>query len=299
MKVILKQDIENLGRKGDTVEIAPGYGRNYLIPRKLALEITPSNLKMIEIERQALKKKIEQERLSFKELIQKLNEVSLTFTRKAGEKDVIFGSVSSSDIKEELGKLGFEVDKKKILLDEPFKRLGNYTVSIKVFYDDRAEIKVQVVREGEAREEKKEEIDKVKKEEKGEEEAAVEEEKKEEAKEVEEEKKEEEKEEAKEEKKEEPKEVEKGEAEEQEKEAEKEPEEVKREKAEETEEKIEMEAEGVEETQKEKKKEIEAGAEEEEKGEAKGEKSGKDRKGEETEDEKSKAKEEVEVSTEE
>lgn len=288
MKVILKQDIENLGRKGDTVEIAPGYGRNYLIPRKLALEITPSNLKMIEIERQALKKKIEQERLSFKELIQKLNEVSLTFTRKAGEKDVIFGSVSSSDIKEELGKLGFEVDKKKILLDEPFKRLGNYTVSIKVFYDDRAEIKVQVVREGEAREEKKEEIDKVKKEEKGEEEAAVEEEKKEE-----------EKEEAKEEKKEEPKEVEKGEAEEQEKEAEKEPEEVKREKAEETEEKIEMEAEGVEETQKEKKKEIEAGAEEEEKGEAKGEKSGKDRKGEETEDEKSKAKEEVEVSTEE
>lgn len=288
MKVILKQDIENLGRKGDTVEIAPGYGRNYLIPRKLALEITPSNLKMIEIERQALKKKIEQERLSFKELIQKLNEVSLTFTRKAGEKDVIFGSVSSSDIKEELGKLGFEVDKKKILLDEPFKRLGNYTVSIKVFYDDRAEIKVQVVREGEAREEKKEEIDKVKKEEKGEEEAAVEEEKKEE-----------EKEEAKEEKKEEPKEVEKGEAEEQEKEAEKEPEEVKREKAEETEEKIEMEAEGVEETQKEKKKEIEAGAEEEEKEEAKGEKSGRDRKGEETEDEKSKAKEEVEVSTEE
>jgi large subunit ribosomal protein L9 len=265
MKVILKQDIENLGRKGDTVEIAPGYGRNYLIPRKLALEITPSNLKMIEIERQALKKKIEQERLSFKELIQKLNEVSLTFSRKAGEKDVIFGSVSSSDIKEELGKLGFEVDKKKILLDEPFKRLGNYTVSIKVFYDDRAEIKVQVVREGEAREEKKEEIEKVKKEEKAKEKAAVEEEKKEEAEEVEGEKKEEE---VKEERREEPQKEEKGEAEEPEKEAEKEPEEVRKEKAEESE-------------------------------EAKVEKKGEDKRGEEAEVEKGKVKEETEVSAEE
>jgi len=263
MKVILKQDVENLGRKGDTVEIAPGYGRNYLIPRKLALEITPSNLKMIEIERQALKKKIEQERLSFKELIQKLNEVSLTFTRKAGEKDVIFGSVSSSDIKEELGKLGFEVDKKKILLDEPFKRLGNYTVSIKVYYDDRAEIKVQVIREGEAREEKKGEIDKAKKEEKAEKKAAAEEEKEEESK-----------------------EGEKGEAEEPEEKAEKKPEEAKKEKAEETEEKMEMEAQGIEDTEKEKKEETEAGGEEEKKGETKGEKSGEDRKGEETEDEK-------------
>jgi large subunit ribosomal protein L9 len=271
MKVILKQDIENLGRKGDTVEIAPGYGRNYLIPRKLALEITPSNLKMIEIERQALQKKIEQERLSFKDLIQKLNEASLTFTRKAGEKDVIFGSVSSSDIKEELGKLGFEVDKKKILLDEPLKRLGNYTVSIKVFYDDRAEIKVQVVREGEAREEKKDVIDKVKKEEKAKEKAAAEEEKKEEAEEAEEEKKEEEKEEAKEERREEPKKEEKGEAEEPEKEEE--PEGVKQEKTDETEEKIEMEAKGVEDTEEEK-KEAKAGSAEEKKEEAKEDKKG-------------------------
>jgi large subunit ribosomal protein L9 len=281
MKVILKQDIENLGRKGDTIEIAPGYGRNYLIPKKLALEITPSNLKMIEIERQALKKKIEQERLSFKEFIQRLNEVALTFTRKAGEKDVIFGSVSSSDIKEELKKLGFEIDKKKVLLDEPIKRLGNYTVSIKVYYDDLAEIKVQVNREGEAREEKKEEIGKVKKEEKGEEKAAAEEEKKGEAKEAEEEKKEAEKEE-------EPKEGKKGEAEEPGEKAEKEAEEAKREKAEE---KLETEAKGVEDTEKEKKEEIEAGAKGEKEEEAKGGKSRKAGKGEETEDEKSKVEE--------
>lgn len=192
MKVILKQDIENLGRKGDTVEVAPGYGRNYLIPKKLALEITPSNLRMIEIERQALKKKIELERASFTEVIQKLNEVSLSFIRKAGEKDVIFGSVSSSDIREELEKLGFEIDKKKILLDDPIKRLGNYTVPIKVFYDDRAEIKVEVVREEEAKEEKKEEIEVEKREEvKEEEKAEAKEEKKEEVEETEEEKKEE------------------------------------------------------------------------------------------------------------
>ncbi len=276
MKVILKQDVENLGRKGDTVEIPPGYGRNYLIPRKLAIEITPSNLKMIEIERQALKKKIEQERVSFKELIQRLSEVSLTFSRKAGEKDVIFGSVSSSDIKEELKKLGFEIDKKKILLDEPIKRLGNYTVSVKVYYDDQAEIKVQVIREGEPREEKKEEIDKAKKKEKGKEKAAAEKEEREEKKE------------------EEPKEGEKGEQEKPEEKAEKEPEEVKKEKEEE-----EREVKGVQDTEKEKKEEIEAGAEEEKEAEAKGEKSKMDGKGEETEGEKSKAKEEVKVSPEE
>lgn len=158
MKIILKEDIDNLGRKGDIVEVAPGYGRNYLIPKKLALEVTSSNLKMIEIEQQALKKKIEQERLSYQQFIQNLNEAGLTFARKAGEKDVIFGSVSSSDIKEALGNLGFDVDKKKILLDEPIKRLGNYSVPVKVYHDDHAEIKVEVIREEEAQERKKEEV---------------------------------------------------------------------------------------------------------------------------------------------
>jgi large subunit ribosomal protein L9 len=147
MKVILKQDVEKVGRKGDVVNVAPGYGRNYLIPRKLALEVTASNLKMIEIERQALKKKVEQERQSFQGTIQKLNQVTLTFPRRAGEKDVIFGSVSASDVKEALDKLGFEVDKKKIQLDEPIKRLGNFTVPVKVFHEDKAEIKVVVIKE--------------------------------------------------------------------------------------------------------------------------------------------------------
>jgi large subunit ribosomal protein L9 len=147
MKVILKQDVEKLGRRGDIVNVASGFGRNYLIPRKMALAVTPTNVKTIEIERQALKKKIEAERQSFQSLVQKLNQVSLTFSRRAGEKDVIFGSVSSGDVKEALDALGYDIDKKKILIDEPIKRLGNFSIPVKISSDDRAEVKVVVVRE--------------------------------------------------------------------------------------------------------------------------------------------------------
>lgn len=155
MKVILKDNIENLGRKGDIVEIAPGYGRNYLIPKKLALEVSLSNMKMIEMEQQALKKRLEKEVLSYQELIQQLNQTTLSFVRKAGEKDIIFGSVGSSDVKEALDKAGFEIDKKKILLIEPIKRLGNFTVAIKVYHEQQAEVKIEVIKEEEEGKEKK------------------------------------------------------------------------------------------------------------------------------------------------
>jgi large subunit ribosomal protein L9 len=147
MKVILKQDVEKLGRRGDVVNVAPGFGRNYLIPRKMALAVTPTNIKTIEIERLALKKKLEIERKSFQSLTQKLNEVSLTFTRRAGDKDVIFGSVSAGDVKEALDALGYDIDKKKILLDEPIKRLGHFAVPVKISAEDRAEVKIVVARE--------------------------------------------------------------------------------------------------------------------------------------------------------
>ncbi|MDH4272302.1 MAG: 50S ribosomal protein L9, partial [Candidatus Aminicenantes bacterium] len=140
-------DVENVGHKGDIVNVAPGYGRNYLIPRKLALEVTPSNMKMIEIERQSLKKKVEKERESYQDLIRRLNEVTLSFPRKAGEKDMIFGSVSAADVKDALDRLGFEIDKKKIGLDEPIKRLGHYTIPVKVFRDDKATLRVEVRKE--------------------------------------------------------------------------------------------------------------------------------------------------------
>lgn len=147
MKIILTQDVEKLGRKGDLVNVAPGFGRNYLIPRKMALEVTASNVKMIEIERAHLKKKADAERQSFQSLIQRLNAVSLTFRRRAGEKDVIFGSVSAGDVRDALAAQGFEIDKKKVVLPEPIKRLGSFTVPIKVYHEDRAEVKVLVERE--------------------------------------------------------------------------------------------------------------------------------------------------------
>ena len=149
MKVILKQDVENVGRKGDIVSVAPGFGRNFLLPRNLALAVTASNMKMVEIERTSLKKKVEEERLSYRDLIQRLNQVTLSFARKAGEKDHIFGSVSAGDIKEGLDKLGFDIDKKKIVMDEPLKRLGSYAIPVKIYHDDRAEIKVHVVKDQE------------------------------------------------------------------------------------------------------------------------------------------------------
>lgn len=147
MKVILKQDVEKLGRRGDVVNVAPGYGRNYLIPRKMAMAVTATNIKAIEIERAALKKKFEAERKAFQSLAEKLNQVSLTFARRAGDKDVIFGSVSAGDVKDALDKLGYDIDKKKILLDEPIKRLGHFAVPVKISMDDRAEVKIDVVRE--------------------------------------------------------------------------------------------------------------------------------------------------------
>ncbi|MFW6132123.1 MAG: 50S ribosomal protein L9, partial [Candidatus Aminicenantaceae bacterium] len=127
MKVILKQDIDNLGKRGEIVNVANGYGRNYLLPKKLAIKVTSSNMKMIEIEKASLEKQIEKERLSYQEVIDKLNQTELTFEKKSSEKDVIFGSVSVSDIKEALDKLGFDIEKKKIVMKDPIKRLGNYT----------------------------------------------------------------------------------------------------------------------------------------------------------------------------
>lgn len=156
MKVILRENVENLGQKGDIVNVAKGYGRNFLLPRKFAIEVTKSNIKMIQMEQQALKRRLEKEMLSHKTLIERLNATTLTFTRKSGEKDLIFGSVSTSDIKEVLDQMGFDIEKKKIILEEPLKRLGNYSVPVKIFHEHRANVKVEILQEEEtdAKEEK-------------------------------------------------------------------------------------------------------------------------------------------------
>lgn len=148
MKIILKENIENLGKRGDIIDVAAGYGRNYLLPKNIALRVTPSNLKMIKMEQKALRKKLEKEMSSYNEIIDRLNQTTLTFKRKIGEKESLFGSVSVADIKEALDAAGFEIEKRKILLSEPIKTLGQHIISVKVFHDDRAELKIAVVEEG-------------------------------------------------------------------------------------------------------------------------------------------------------
>ena len=148
MKVILRDNIENLGKRGDIVNVARGYGRNYLIPNKLALEVTPSNMKMVEQQQKALRKKLEKEVKTSQEQIERINQIQLSFSRKAGDKDSIFGSVSVSDISKALEEKGFDIEKKKILLAEPIKKLGTYKIPVKVFHDDRAEITLEVIKEG-------------------------------------------------------------------------------------------------------------------------------------------------------
>jgi len=147
MKVILRESIENLGKKGDIVNVAPGFGRNYLLPKKMALEVTSTNMKMIEMEQKALRKGLETEMRSVQALVDRLNQVTLRFTRKTGEKDTLFGSVNVADIKDALDKKGFEIEKRRILLSEPIKTLGEFKVAVKVFHDEQAEITLEVAPE--------------------------------------------------------------------------------------------------------------------------------------------------------
>ncbi|MFO7980223.1 MAG: 50S ribosomal protein L9 [Candidatus Aminicenantes bacterium] len=161
MKLLLRENIENLGKKGDIVDVAPGHGRNYLIPKKMAVRVTPSNMKMIEIEQKALKKGLEKEMESYNEITERLNNTNLVFQRKTSEKETIYGSVSANDIKESLDKLGFNIEKKRIFLEEPIKKIGTFTVPIKVFHEQQAEVKVEVNKEEEGEEGKKEEKEEV------------------------------------------------------------------------------------------------------------------------------------------
>ncbi len=147
MKVILKEDIKNLGRMGDTVNVKDGYARNFLFPKGLAMEATEQNRKAVE----RLRREHAMHEIKEKEDAQivkdKLSQVTLTFTAKAGEEGKLFGSITSMNIEEALKAQGVEIDRKKITLEEPIKRLGEYTVTIKLHPEVSAEIKVNVVPE--------------------------------------------------------------------------------------------------------------------------------------------------------
>ena len=148
MQIILQEDIDKLGNRGDVVTVKPGYARNYLLPRKLAVEATAGNLKAIERIRGALAKKTATELEAATKQAELLNAVGLKFTRKTGENDQMFGSVTSADISEGLAAQGFKIDKRQVQLSEPIKIIGESQVTIKVFRDVTAQIKITVEKEG-------------------------------------------------------------------------------------------------------------------------------------------------------
>jgi large subunit ribosomal protein L9 len=147
MEIILREHIDNLGRRGDVVKVAAGYARNYLLPRKLALAVTEGNKKQIERERKAGEIKDAQERTEADAYAQRLEALEIEIARRIGENNVMYGSVTSADIATALGVKGFTVDKRKIQLPDAIKALGEVQVPVKVHRDVTAQVKVKVVPE--------------------------------------------------------------------------------------------------------------------------------------------------------
>ena len=147
MEVILKEDVVNLGSRGDIVKVADGYGRNFLLPRKLALQATLANKAVIETMKTSAARRSASEKVQADELAAKLEPLVLSFTRKSGEAGHLFGSVTSADIAGDLAAKGFEIDRRKIVLNEPLKSLGDHTVAIKLHREVTAHVKVKVLAE--------------------------------------------------------------------------------------------------------------------------------------------------------
>ena len=147
MEVILKEDVAKLGSRGDVVKVAEGYGRNYLLPHKLAIEATAGNKSVIEQMKAASLRRSAKEKVQAEELAKQFEGASVSFTRRAGENDQLFGSVTSSDIAEALEKKGFNVDRRKIQLHEPLKSLGEFTVPLKLHKDVTTHLKVTIEKE--------------------------------------------------------------------------------------------------------------------------------------------------------
>ena len=147
-QVLLREDIENLGGRGEVVRVKAGYARNYLLPRKLAVEATASNVKQIESERAALLKREAKERSTAEGQAEQLRNLSLKFERKVGEAGILYGSVTSMDIAHALKDQGYEIDRRHIVLREPIKRFGNYTVPVRLHREITVEMPVSVLGEG-------------------------------------------------------------------------------------------------------------------------------------------------------
>jgi large subunit ribosomal protein L9 len=147
MEVILKEDVVKLGSRGDVVKVAAGYGRNYLLPKKLAIEANAANKAVVVQMKASAVRRNAKEKAGAEELAKQIDAVAVSFTRKAGEGDHLFGSVTSSDIAAELTKKGFDIDRRKIQLHEPLKQLGDFTIAVKLHREVTAHFKVVIEKE--------------------------------------------------------------------------------------------------------------------------------------------------------
>lgn len=147
MRIVLREDVEKLGRRGEIVDVAPGYARNFLLPKGKALHATDGNLKRVEQERRKFAVRLAREKEDAAAVARRLAGISCTIVRKVGENDQLYGSVTPSDIAEYLVKEGVELDKRRILLEEPIKALGIYTIPVKLHPEVNGEIRVWVVKE--------------------------------------------------------------------------------------------------------------------------------------------------------
>jgi large subunit ribosomal protein L9 len=147
MEVILREDIERLGHRGQLVKVAAGYARNFLLPKRLAVAATEANKKIVEQERQAHLRRDSKAKSEAEDLSKLLSGVTVTIAQKAGENDQLFGSVTSKDVAEALERQKFTIDRRKVLLDEPIKQLGEHKVPVRLHKDVTTEVIVQVVRE--------------------------------------------------------------------------------------------------------------------------------------------------------
>lgn len=148
MEVLLREDVTTLGRRGEVVKVAEGYGRNYLLPRGLALSVTDSNKAVIEKERKAHEARAAREKAEFESLAQRIGGLRFIAPRKVGENDVLYGSVTSGDVADFLKSKGIDLDKRKVQLDEAIKKLGEHDVKIRLHPDVSASLKLLVTKEG-------------------------------------------------------------------------------------------------------------------------------------------------------
>ena len=150
MEVILREHVEHLGKRGEIVKVARGYARNYLLPRKLALLATEGNKKHVERERKIMETREADERAQSQAIASRLEAVEVVIARRVGDTEQLYGSVTAVDIAEFLKAKGFEIDRRKLILPEPIKAIGEHTVPLKLHRDVTVQLKVQVVKEGAA-----------------------------------------------------------------------------------------------------------------------------------------------------